>query len=56
MHPTPTADSAGDRFVACDHGGQLSAIDRGRPQHDRGPVRVRVGRRTGQRYRVQCGL
>jgi len=56
MHLTPTADSAGDRLVARDHGGQLPAIDRSRPQHDRGPVRVRVGRRPGQRDRVQRGL
>jgi len=56
MRLTPAADSAGDRLVARDHGGQLPAIDRGRPQHDRGPVRVRVGRRLGQRDRLQRGL
>lgn len=56
MRPTLVADNASDRLVARDHGGQLPAIDRGRPQHDRGPVRVRVGRRPGQRDRVQRGL
>lgn len=56
MHLTLAADSAGDRLVARDYGGQLSAIDRGRPQHDCGPVRVRVWRRPGQRDRVQRGL
>lgn len=56
MWLAPAADSAGNRLVASDHGGQLPAIDRGRPQHDRGPVRVRVGRRPGQCDRIQCGL
>jgi len=56
MRLTPAADSAGHRLVARDHGGQFPAIDRGRPQHDRGPVRVRVGRRPGQRDRLQRGL
>lgn len=53
---TTAADSAGDRLVARDHGGQLFAIDRGRSQLDRGPVCVRVRRRSGQRDCLQRGL
>lgn len=52
----PAADGAGDRLVACNHGGQLSAVGRGGPQPVRRTARVRVGRRVGQRDRVQRGL
>lgn len=43
---------AGGRLFACDHGQQLSAVDRGGPQPVRRAVRVRDGRRRGQRDRV----
>lgn len=52
----PSADRAGHRPVARHHGGQLPAVDRGRPQLGHGAARVRVGRRAGQRDRVQRQL